>query len=475
MKPLLFLSLLTAELAAAADPPLNVLFIAVDDLRGDLGCLGVPHVQTPHLDRLAASGVLFRRAYCQQAVCNPSRVSLMTGLRPDSTRVWDLATEMRTVQPDVVTLPQHFRRHGYRALSFGKIFHNPWPDPVSWDEPHVWPDRPTWSQPALEKLADQRKKMHADGAPQARIDRLRASATEVLDLPDEQHIDGAIAQQAITALRRLAPDPQPFFLAVGFIRPHLPFVVPRKYWDLYDRADIPLATNRQLPRDAPEVAFGQSQGGFYELRDYMDYADAPWPKDGPLSEAQQRELKHGYYAAVSYIDAQVGRLLEELDDLHLSQRTLVVLWSDHGWKLGEHGGWCKQTNYEIDTRTPLIIRLPGAAANGTASDALVELLDLYPTLADLAGLPVPPALEGVSLAPLLTGSATQVKEAAFSQFLRPEKNGTFMGYAMRTERYRYIEWLEQETQKIAAQELYDHETDPGENSNLATDPQNASL
>ncbi|WP_395753236.1 sulfatase-like hydrolase/transferase [Prosthecobacter sp.] len=474
MKRLLILCLLGSALSAAESRP-NVLFIAVDDMRCDLGCYGAKHVLTPNLDRLAASGVLFNRAYCQQAVCNPSRVSLMTGMRPDTTRVWYLSTEMRSVMPDAVTLPQHFRQHGYSALGFGKIFHNPWPDNVSWDEPHAWPSQPLWSAKATENLNAFRQKMNADGKPRARIDRMRAVATEVVDVPDTEHPDGAMADQALAAMRRLAGEKRPFFLAAGFVRPHLPFVVPRKYWDLYDRSKIPLATNSHLPHGAPSMAFGESQGGFYELRDYMDYAEAPWPRDAPLSEAQQRELKHGYYAAVSFTDAQVGRLLDELDRLGLASNTIVVFWSDHGWKLGEHGGWCKQTNYEIDTRAPLMIRMPGAKANGTSTNALVEFVDIYPTLAELAGLPVSGKLEGTSLKPLLTGTASQVKDAAFSQFPRREKDHHYMGYAMRTDRHRYIEWLDLSSREIVAQELYDHTVDPDENENIATRPDQAAL
>lgn len=464
-----------ASLAAADQARPNVLFLAVDDMRCDLGCYGAEDVLTPNLDKLAASGVLFTRAYCQQAVCNPSRVSLMTGLRPDSTKVWYLSTEMRSVRPDALTIPQHFRQHGYFALGFGKIFHNPWPDNISWDEPHAWPDKALWSKAASEKLAEFRKKLRIEGKPEARITRTRAVATEIVDGPDTEHPDGAIGEQAIAAMRRLAAGKKPFFLAAGFVRPHLPFVVPRKYWDLYDREKIPLAKNEFLPNGAPAMAFGESQGGFYELRDYMDFSDARWPREGPLPEAQQRELKHGYYASVSFIDAQIGRLLDELDRLSLADNTIVVLWSDHGYKLGEHGGWCKQTNYEIDTRAPLMIRAPGAKANGTKSNSLVEFVDIYPTLADLAGLPVPKTLEGVSLKPLLTGAATKVKDTAFSQFPRRHEGREYMGYAMRTDRYRYIEWLEKSSRQIAAQELYDHAKDPDENENLATQPAQADL
>lgn len=238
---------------ATAKP--NILFIAVDDLRPELGCYGVDEIRSPNIDRLASSGVLFERAYCQLAVCNPSRVSLMTGLRPDSVKVWTLDVRFRHTVPDVVTLPQQFMKHGWHAVSFGKIFHNPWPDNASWNEPHQWPKNAgLWSDEAKQRLAEYREKMRADGKSEAAIRRMRAQATEIVDIPDSEHVDGAIADQALKAMRRLAKKDQPFFLAAGFIRPHLPFVVPRKYWDLYDREKIPLAENDFIPKDAPEFA-----------------------------------------------------------------------------------------------------------------------------------------------------------------------------------------------------------------------------
>lgn len=456
----------------AAETPLNrpnILFIAVDDLRLELGCYGVKEIKSPNLDRLASSGVAFTHAYCQQAVCNPSRASLMTGLRPDSTKVWDLVTDLRKTIPDVVTLPQHFRQHGYRAVAYGKIYHNTFPDAPSWDEPtHNAQDVIGYSEPNQRRLAQFREQMKAHGKKAAAIERMRGPATEVQEQPDEKNFDGKQTSDALAKMRELAGGKSPFFLAVGYIRPHLPFITPKKYWDLYDRAGIPLATNPFLPHGAPAVAFGdRSFGGFYELRGYMDYSDAPSPFERTLTEAQQRELKHGYYASVSFIDAQVGRLLDELDRLGLSQNTIVVLWGDHGWKLGEHGGWCKQTNYEIDTRAPLMIRAPGAKANGTPSHALVEFVDIYPTLCELAALPVPATLEGQSLVPLLTGAAAKVKDAAFSQFPRTHQGRDYMGCAIRTERYRYIEWREKLSGKIAERELYDHENDPQENENVS--------
>lgn len=455
----------------------NVLFIAVDDMRCELGCYGAKHVLTPNLDKLAASGVLFTRAYCQQAVCNPSRASLMTGMRPDATQVWDLDTDFRTKVPDAVTIPQHFRANGYRAEAFGKIFHNTFPDEVSWDEPTHKPKGViAYSKENEQRLADFKAKMKSDGKTPAAINRMRGPATEVQEQPDESNFDGRQTTEALEKLRELSAGRPPFFLAVGFIRPHLPFITPKKYWDLYERAKIPLATNPFLPHDAPAVAFGdKSFGGFYELRDYMNYAEAPTPFEGSLTEAQQRELKHGYYASVSFIDTQVGRLLAGLDELGLAKNTVVVLWSDHGWKLGEHNGWCKQTNYEIDTRAPLMIRAPGAKANGQPCNSLVEFVDIYPTLCELAHLSVPKNLAGKSLAPLLADASASVKEAAFSQFPRLLGGRDHMGYAMRTDRYRYVEWLDAVDGRIVARELYDHVSDADENENLAVQPERATL
>jgi arylsulfatase A-like enzyme len=473
---LLAVAQVSADTGAGSAKP-NILFIAVDDMRCDLGCYGVKHVQSPNLDRLAASGVIFTRAYCQQAVCNPSRASLMTGLRPDTTKVWDLDTDFRKALPDAVTIPQHFRKHGYRAEAFGKIFHNTLPDDVSWDEPtHMAKGVVAYSEENVQRLAVLKQQMKSGGKPAKAIVRMRGPATEVQEQPDEMNFDGKQTTDALAKLRVLATGKPPFFLAVGYIRPHLPFITPKKYWDLYDRAKIPLATNPFLPHGAPAVAFGdRSHGGLYELRDYMDYADAPSPFERSFTEAQQRELKHGYYASVSFIDAQVGRLLAGLDELGLAQNTVVVLWSDHGWKLGEHNGWCKQTNYEIDTRAPLMIRQPGAKANGRRCDSLVEFVDIYPTLCDIAGLPVPGNLAGKSFAPLLADATAKVKDAAFSQFPRKQAGRDYMGCAMRTDRYRYVEWVETATGKTEARELYDHGNDPDENENIADAAANAGV
>ncbi len=465
---LLLACVLSNNAVSATEKP-NVLFIAVDDLRPELGCYGVKEIQTPAIDVLAASGVTFHRAYCQLAVCNPSRVSIMTGLRPDSTRVWDLVTRFRETVPDVVTLPQQFKKHGYYAVSYGKIFHNPWPDNESWSEPHHWPRNSSlWSDEAKARLAGFKQKMRAEGKSDNAINRMRGPATEIVDLPDEQHIDGAIAEQALAAMRKLAKQDQPFFLAAGFVRPHLPFVAPRKYWELYDADTIPVAANPFLPKQSPRFAMNT----MYELRDYIDFYGTPTPGQGSLTEAQQRRLKHGYYASVSFVDSLVGRLLAELETLGLADDTIVVLWGDHGWKLGEHNSWCKQTNYEIDARVPLIIRAPKAKGNGKASDALVEFIDVYPTLCDLAGIPLPMHLQGRSMSPLLSNPDQGFKQAAFSQFRRQDGKVPLMGYAMRTDRYRYIEWQDRRNGEVVATELYDHEGDPGENTNIARATEN---
>ncbi|MFT5127467.1 MAG: iduronate 2-sulfatase [Rhodothermales bacterium] len=444
----------------------NVLFIAIDDLRPELGCYGSRTIQSPQIDALAASGVTFQRAYCQVAVCNPARVSLLTGLRPDSSRVWDLKTRFRETVPDVVTLPQHFKAQGYHTVSYGKIFHNPWPDNVSWSEPHAWPKAKLWSAAAKARHAKFVAELRATGQNRVAA-RIRPQATEIVDIPDEQHIDGAIARQAITAMRRLAKADKPFFLAAGFIRPHLPFVVPREYWELYDAERLPIIDSPR-PQGAPTFA----SNTMYELRDYLDFHQTPTPLEAPLSLEQRRRLTHGYYASVSFIDAQVGQLLAELKALGLADNTIVVLWGDHGWKLGEHNSWCKQTNYEIDARVPLIVRAPGAAQNGQQTDALVELLDIYPTLCELSGLPTPAHVEGKSLSPFLSTPNAPAPAAAFSQFQRQDGERPLMGYALRTPQYRYVEWQDRRTREVQARELYDHGSDPGESRNIAaSEPQ----
>jgi len=460
-----------------------VLFIAVDDLRPELGCYGNSYVRSPAIDGLAREGVVFTRAYCQQSQCNASRASLLTGLRPDTIRVWDLRTDFRKNAPDVVTLPQQFKECGYHTAAIGKIYHNTLPDPKSWSEEklHIkgYPFDPdaVYRTPENIKLQEAKKsEILAQGRQKRYIDRLgewylKTASTECADVPDSAYFDGAQTDVAIEKMKDLAASDTPFFFGIGYYRPHLPFNAPRKYWDLYDRSKIPLAKNDFIPKNAPVMAINNLR----ELRSYTEFKTAPYPHESKLTEAQARLLKHGYLASVSYVDAQIQRLLDALDRLGIRDNTVIVLWGDHGWKLGEHGSWCKMTNYEIDTRVPLIVSDPGARGNGTKSDCLVEFVDIYPTLCDLAGLSVPGTLEGTSFAPLLDKPDRPWKTAAFSQFMRDgvwqsPDGKDYMGYTIRTDRYRYVEWYHWKSGEYAARELYDHETDPEENVNVAEAP-----
>lgn len=442
---------------------LNVLFIAVDDLRPEFGAYGSPHIHSPNLDRLAKQGVTFERAYCQQAVCSPSRSSLLTGTRPDTTKVWDLVTHFRTAIPDVVTLPQHFKNNGYFVQGMGKLYHGGYDDPPSWSVPWSRPKVATYGLPVNET---RQKSSQAQAQQGEREEGSRGPAFEGADVPDNTFHDGALADMAIKALGEMAQKKQPFWLGVGFTKPHLPFVAPKKYWDLYGPAKIQLAPNPFRAKDAPE--FAVLPGG--ELRNYQDIPTGPLPDD------LARQLKHGYYAAISYMDAQLGKVLDELERLKLRDNTIIVLWGDHGWKLGEHGAWCKHSNVENDTHAPLLIAAPGFNTAGKHSRSLVEFVDIYPTLAELAGLSLPAHLEGISLVPILRDPTKIVKTAAFSQYPRPNKGQRLMGYAMRTDRYRFTRWVERNDHtKLVAVELYDHQTDPQENTNIAHDPKNAAL
>lgn len=431
----------------------NVLFIAVDDLRPSLGCYGDHLAVSPNIDRLAAEGVMFNRAYCQVAVCNPSRASLMTGLRPDTLGVWTLPIHFREARPDAVTIPQWLRRFGYSAVSHGKIFHNPTPDPQSWSEPI----RPLPRLPAFYPKGTQEVIRNAqEKLPQRdwRKNNLRGPATAAPDLPDNKVLDGARTDMCIADLKRLAKSEKPFFLAMGYIRPHLSFVAPQRYWDMYDAKQLPVLSDQTTPGGAPVYAMHNNS----ELSHYVDLIDMPRPwDDTTLDEDRARRLVHGYYACVSFVDAQIGRLLDALEEEGLSENTIVVLWSDHGWKLGEYRGWGKMTNYEIDTRVPLIISAPGIATAGASTDSLAELLDLYPTLCELTGVDVPAFAEGTSLVPILRDPKKTVRDTAVSQYYRRHEGQEYMGYSLRTDRYRYIEWRDFDTGERVERELYDHE------------------
>tara|TARA_B100000809_G_scaffold42447_1_gene36893 strand:- start:277 stop:1680 length:1404 start_codon:yes stop_codon:yes gene_type:complete len=436
--------------SAKAAEKLNVLFIAADDLRADLRCMGNKEVLTPNLDALAAGGRLFNRAYCQQAVCNPSRASLMTGRRPDTLKIWDLPTHFRHRLPDVVTLPQHFMKQGYFTQNIGKIYHN-------WRQDKEKGDAPSWSVPAVMHYASHyHDRERVDGEKPKSISKDPKCFRK--DVPDEAYFDGRIASLAIKALRERKKAAKPFFLAIGFWKPHAPFNAPSKYWDLYDRSKLSRPPNPDWPKDAPRIAWHNSReilgGG----------------KQRKLKKKAVMELRHGYLAAITYFDAQLGKVLAELDRLGLREKTVVVFWSDHGFHLGEQALWAKTSNFELDAHVPMIISAPGMKSRGVATDSLAELLDLYPTLVEICGLPKAEGLEGQSLAPILKDPSAIVKRGAFTQHPRPAYfTGApdVMGRSVRTARYRYTEWRDFKTGNVVASELYDHEKDPLETVNIA--------
>jgi len=456
----------------AAERP-NVLFIAVDDLRPELGCYGADHIISPNIDALAAGGVRFDRAYCQRAICGPSRASILTGLRPDSARVHGNHTHFRNHYPDITTLPQHFKNRGYHTRAMGKIYHGVFPKGSSMTVADTFGDEASWSVPAFRpgpryyyteegiaaaKRVYQRIYKPLNPGPDDWTKKLVfGPATEEPEVPDSTLYDGQVAGRAVASLAELSGNPdQPFFLAVGFIKPHSPYIAPKKYWDLYNPEEIEIVGQTDFPEGVPPIALHNSG----ELRRYTDQA-----KSGPITDDVQRRVKHAYFACISYIDAQVGRVLAALDERGLRHNTIVVLWGDHGYHLGEQNLWGKTTNFELDTRVPLIVRAPGHAGNGQSSAALVELVDLFPTLADLCGLPAAPTLEGSSLAPLLKDPQRPWKTTAFSQYTR----GKIRGYSIRTATHRYTEWRNTETQEISARELYAYDDSiyPVEPANLA--------
>ncbi|MFT4690734.1 MAG: sulfatase [Verrucomicrobiia bacterium] len=496
----------------AATKP-NIIFIAIDDLRPELGCYGSPIAKSPNLDQLAAEGMLFNRAYCQQAICSPSRASLMTGARPDTIGVVENTAYFRELNPDIVTLPQHFIANGYDAIHCGKIYHGKMNDmEKSWSRGPAWnkmkirrtPTPGGYAQPENQKiLLANKEKMRAKYGPEASYGLVQGPAYEAGDVEDHVYSDGFNTELAIATLKAHVawkPD-KPLFLGLGFYKPHLNFIAPRKYWDMYDPKDIKLATQTEAPKNGATTGIHAS----FELRVRHGI-----PKYGPIGEDLSRTLLHAYYACVSYVDAQIGKMITALDDAGLRDDTIIIVWGDHGWHLGEMGVWGKATNYEIATRVPLLIWTPDMKARGQKTDALVELVDMYPTLCELAGIPLPGHLAGKSFVPLLDNPNRKWKRAALSQFpnpalrewaanpLSPGMRETFfgplikdvearivkqqgktwdrdlfenhlMGYSMRTDRYRLVSWRDHRNKKSAPvfTELFDHRNDPTETVNIA--------
>jgi iduronate 2-sulfatase len=487
----------------------NVLFIAIDDLRPELGCYGNKDIHSPNLDKLAKQGRCFLRAYCQEAICSPSRASLLTGSRPDTIGVIENRAYFRDLNPQIVTLPQHFIAHGYNAVYSGKIFHG-----RMTDDQHSWnyePNRTGLTRPttvggnALPEnqriFAKNKARMVAIYGESSSRGLIHGPAFEAAPVEDDGYVDGYNTRVAIQTLDELVQQDKPWFLALGFARPHLPFHAPKKYFDLYDPKEIQLTKFLEPPQDGASMGLHAS----FELRTRHGI-----PKSGPINESLSRELLHAYYACVSYVDAQIGRVIASLEKNKVRENTIIIVWGDHGWHLGEYGIWGKATNYEIATRVPLIISTPSMPQKGTPSDSLVELIDIYPTLCDLANIPQPDHLAGESLIPVLHNPEATVKGVAMSQFPTPalrewaanplssEMRETFfgplinqveqkireqqgsqwnrelfekylMGYTLRDPRYRYIEWRDTRNPNLEPiyHELYDHLNDPHETVNVA--------
>jgi len=438
----------------------NILFIAVDDLKPWVSAYGDKHAKTPGMDRLAREGVVFQNSYCQQAICAATRASLLLGMRPDKTRVWDLVTDFRQVNPNAVTLPQYFKSMGYETTGMGKIYHmgstGPGHDAPSWSIPYRDPKCPTYALP--------------DGI----NGRGKGKATECADVPDDTYHDGKMTGIAIGMLDSLSQGKKPLFLAVGFLKPHLPFVAPKKYWDLYKRDEFELAPYQEKAKNSPDVAYHVSG----ELKSYTDIPQFDSYSENELDHLpadKQRELIHGYYAAMSYTDAQIVQLLNELDRLDIRKNTIIVLWGDHGWHLGDHGLWNKHTNFEQATHTLLMMSIPGKKA-GIKPVAICEFVDVFPTLCDLADLPIPEYLDGISLVPAINQPDTQIKEYAMSQYPRGKD---IMGYSIRTGRFRYTEWLSDmyrtnmpyNSKFVMGREMYDYEKDPLEKESILDKPE----
>lgn len=440
------LVLLALTAPCRATVPQNVLLLILDDLGPALGCYGDVLARTPCIDRLAATGICFERAYTQIPVCNPSRASVLTGLRPDQIRVYDQTRHFRDAKPDLITLPQRFRQEGYFCARVGQAFQS------QADGDKALDDSPSWTASINPKPQDW------PAPPQGCLTEVPPSADEPLawlacDARDEDLADGRAATETIRLLETRRDEP--FFIATGFARPHPPFIAPKPYFDLYpiDSIRLPFAPENDR-NDLPPAALA---GGSLRL---------------PAGTAAKLPLQavQAYYASVSYVDSQIGRILSSLERLDLVEKTIVVLWSGHGFHLGEHGGlWRSRSLFEQAARSPLIFRIPWLAANGTPCRHVVELADLYPTLLDLAGIPPAGELAGRSLLPLLQNPLSEWDGHAVTQLLLPAGNGLAqptMGFSIRSSRWRYTEWDEGR----AGQELYDHHSDPLEFQNLASQP-----
>ncbi len=459
---ILLVAVVVAQLLAAppvsakADDRPNVLFIIADDLRDELGCYGDRHIHSPHIDSLARRGTTFASAYCQYALCGPSRASIFSGQYPRRNRVFNNRSHFRDHQPDAISLPQHFKNHRYRTRGIGKILHDTKKDDVSWTDGHFFDNDHVYA-------SDQYRGRQAliDGS---HPENKRLPLWEGPDVSDSAYRDGRYTGAATESLREYAEGDRPFFLMVGYHKPHTPFNAPKKYWDLYNRDSIPLAGNQYPPAGAPAFAVA----GARYVRTFKDI-----PQQGRFSDPLQRQIKHAYFACIAYIDAQVGILLRTLDELGLAENTIVVFTSDHGYQLGEHDLWCKHTNFETSTKVPLIVAAAQQAGGGKVTDARVELIDLTPTLSRLCGLPAPAGTDGESFAPLLDdpNAWSDRDTIAISRYHRSGN----LGLSVRSRDYRYTQWRSSKTGELVAHELYDHRRDHAENTNVVDRPKYAEV
>ena len=423
-------------------PPPNILFIAVDDLRPELGAYGAAHIHSPHIDQLAAQSLVFERAYCNIPVCGASRASLLSGVRPGRFRFLGYSTYLDRDYPGVVSLPKHFKANGYQTISNGKIYHHKDDDATAWDE--VW-------RPQSRSGGSWRDYQLPENIARDTADRARGLPYERAAVPDTAYYDGRIAEKSLRDLEQLKQTGKPFFLAVGFLKPHLPFNAPEAYWSLYDSSQISLPANYLQPPSTPKEAFHR----FGELRAYAEV-----PAQGPVSEKMAKQLIQGYYACVSYVDAQIGRVLSGLKELGLEENTIVILWGDHGWNLGDHQLWCKHCNFASSLHVPLLLKVPGKT-NGQRTQAITEYIDIYPSLCELAGLPVPKHVDGESVVSILEGRARK-KDYAISKYHN--------GVTLIQDSLFYTEWLDEENQ-VKARMLFDHSADPLELNNLGVIPE----
>lgn len=429
----------------------NFLIFFIDDLRPELGCYGQDHIYSPNIDQLASEGIRFDRAYCNVPVCGASRASLMTGARPAPNRFVTYYTRADEDLPERITLPEYFKILGYHTTSLGKVFHHGDDSPESWSEP-AWHAEPARVNSWRDYITDEVVENFS------REGHEEPSSEIAYNVPDSAYIDGRTANKAIKKLRQFSNDTTPFMLWVGFVKPHLPFNAPSKYWDLYNRDSIYPASNPEPPLNAPDISLHNSG----ELRGYTDI-----PPTGPVSDEKARELIHGYYACVSYTDALIGRVLEELERLELDENTVVVLFGDHGWNLGEHGLWCKHCNYHTSLHVPLIMRIPGSGktkylSEGASAAGLVEFIDLYPTFTEIAGFDIPDYLDGKSVLPVAREPGITWTDPVFPRYGK--------GNSIVTENLVYTEYQESlENDSIIARMLYDHRNDPAENVNVVSD------